>query len=324
MDLIKKKTGSPFLWDLFCMTSIIGIWPRFIEPHLIFNTRLKISIPKLPKDLQGFKILQISDLHLNQHSSDSFHDKLIAKCTALKPDLIVFTGDFICYSNLEDRERLKYLLQRFKAPYGCYAILGNHDYASFVSINHKGEYDVIAPPSSSSLSRAFSRLAESTTLTKTTTDQAKAISFHSDLMRTIQESPFVLLHNETKTITVKATKLNITGLGEHCLAKTDAAKAFKNYDKDYPGIILLHNPDGAPHLQDCPGDIILSGHTHGGQVNLPWMWKKFTLLENMKFKKGLIKLFDKWLYINRGLGSVLPFRWFSPPEILLLTLEAES
>jgi uncharacterized protein len=213
-------------------------------------------------------------------------------------------------------------LQQFEAPYGCYAVLGNHDYASFVSINQQGDYDVVAPPVSSSFARAFHRLVESNTLTKRTTEQAKNISLHAELISLLQQTPFKLLNNKTEIISVGNSKLNICGLGEYCLKKNDAAQAFQNYDRNYPGIVLLHNPDGILSLQNYPGEVVLSGHTHGGQVNFPWMWKKFTLLENMKFKKGLKKEGNKWLYINRGLGSVLPFRWFSPPEILLLTLEA--
>ena len=323
MKVSKQKARNPFLWDLFCATSLIGIWPRFIEPNLIFTTHLSLPIPNLSKDLQGLKILQISDLHLNTYTSNAFLAKLINKCQILKPDLIVFTGDFICYSNLEESTKLKSLLDQFYAPYGCYAVLGNHDYASFVSINDEGDYDMITPPLSSSLSRAFQRLIESKTLTKKTTERARNISLHSGLISLIQTTPIKLLHNETKILSIASAKLNLCGLGEYTLKKNDAVQAFKMYDNRYPGIILLHNPDGIFSLTNYPGDIVLSGHSHGGQVNLPWMWKKFTLLENMKFKRGLKKEGDKWLYINRGLGSVLPFRWFSPPEILLLTLKAK-
>lgn len=323
MDLTHNKSNSPFFWDLFCAASLLGIWPRFIEPNLIFTTDLKLAIQDLPRDLNGFKILQISDIHLNHNFSEAFLNKLIKKCAALKPDLIALTGDFICFSDLQKPERLKKLLQNLQAPFGCYAVLGNHDYASFVSINEAGDYDVINPFSSSSLSRAFSRLTESTTLTKVTTERAQQTPFHSELIALIEETPFKLLHNSTITIPVKQTKLNICGLGEYCLKKNDAAQAFQNYDDKYKGIILIHNPDGVPSLKDYPGDVILTGHTHGGQVNLPWMWKKFTLLENRQFKKGLVKMGHQYVYINRGLGSILPFRWFSPPEILLLTLVAK-
>ena len=97
-------------------------------------------------------------------------------------------------------------------------------------------------------------------------------------------------------------------------------EAFKNYNPDYPGIILTHNPDTAP-VKGLSRRFIFSGHTHGGQVNLPYMWRRFTVLENMRFKKGLFKEHGKWIYVNRGIGSaIIPFRWFSPPEILLATL----
>jgi len=316
----KNTLASPFLWDLFCTVSIVGIWPRFIEPRLILTTHKNLPIRNLPKELYNLKILQISDLHFHYQTSPSFLNQLIDKCQKLRPDLIVFTGDFLCYSQLEEPERLKTFLGRFDAPYGCYAVLGNHDYASFVSVNGQGDYDLIEPSTASSLSRAFSRLQTTITLTKHTTERARATPLHIDLLSLLEDTPFQVLHNSTRAISIKGTKLNICGLGEHTVGKMDPQTAFSTYNKEYPGIILLHNPDGAPHLRDYPGDIILSGHTHGGQVNLPWMWKKFTTLENMHFQKGLIKCDDKWLYVNRGLHSVLPFRWFSPPEILSLTL----
>ena len=320
---LSTQPKNHLLWDLFCIASLVGIWPRFIEPKLILTTRLNLKIPNLPEALQGLKVLQLSDLHLNANMSDSYLDKLVHKSQAQEPDIIVLTGDFLCYGQLLEPARLKSLLKRFSAPYGCYAILGNHDYAQCVSINTNGDYDVI-PPATSSLGRAFSRLKDSVTLTKTITERAKRVPLHSDLLELIASTPFKLLHNSTEVIEIKDAKLNICGLGEHALGKLNAHEAYKNYDKNYPGLILLHNPDGAPHLSGYPGEIILSGHTHGGQVNLPWIWKKFTLLENMQFKKGFVKFDNRRIYINRGIGSVLPFRWFAPPEILLLTLRSKK
>lgn len=320
-----KNTQAPLsfsdiLWDAFCVSSIIGIWPRFIEPWLICTTRLNLPIRNLPDALDGFKILQFSDLHLNHHVSNAFLEKLAQKILALKPDLITFTGDFLCYSALKDPEKLRNFLCSLKAPYGCYAILGNHDYAECVSINDAGEYDLINN-SSSSLSRAFKRLLTTISLKKTVTEKARNIPLHNELISLLADTPFKLLHNATHPLNVKGATLNICGFGEYMMGRFKPQEAFKNYDKTGPSIILLHNPDGAPHLKNYPGDVVLCGHTHGGQVNLPWMWKKFTLLENIEFKKGLLKVDDKWVYVNRGIGSVLPFRWFSPPELLLLTLK---
>jgi uncharacterized protein len=307
------------LWDIFCAVSLIGIWPRFIEPSLILTTKLKLKIPDLPDALQGLKLLQFSDLHLNANLSNHFLDKLIHKIQALKPDLILFTGDSLCYGQMVEPDRLRKFFQSLTAPYGCFAVLGNHDYAECVSVNSSGDYDVIEP-GPSLLKKAFSRLQESVVLSKKVTKRVKKIPFNESLMRLFEKTSFKLLHNETVTITIKNTKFNVCGLGEYMMGRSIPSKAFSTYDDRYPGVILLHNPDGAPELKKYPGNIILSGHTHGGQVNLPWMWKKFTLLENMEFKKGLQQLGDKWIYINRGIGSVIPFRLFSPPEILFINL----
>lgn len=311
---------TDFLWNLWCVISIVGIWPRFIEPNLLLTTPLTLPIQKLPADLEGLKILQFSDLHISPSTTDFFIQSLIRKIKSLKPDLIVFTGDFLCYSKFGDKEKLRYLLTALSAPYGCYAVLGNHDYAKTISINSEGEYD-IQENTSSLISKGFARLTAKTVLKKRTTERAKAVEPHAELISLIQETPFLLLNNETHFVSIKDSGLNISGLGEYTLGRCQPELAFRNYDYNYPGITLLHNPDAFPLLNAYPSDIVLSGHTHGGQVNLPWLWKKFTLLENMKYKKGLFHVGNKWLYVSRGVGSVMPFRWFAPPEIVTITLE---
>lgn len=315
------RSNSSLLWDLWCVLSIVGIWPRFIEPYLISVSPIQLKIPNLPEGLKNFKILQFSDLHIHPGIPDFFLKKILKKCRELKPDMIVFSGDFLCYGRLTDRERLKNFIKSFDAPYGCYAILGNHDYSEAVSIDDEGNYDLIennVPP----LSKGFKRLFSTTRLSKQVTSRASQVPLHRELIEILKDSPFELLHNSTKTVQVKDTGLNVSGLGEYMLGRSLPKETFRSYDHRFPGIILAHNPDSIPRLLDYPGDVILCGHTHGGQVNLPWMWKKFTLLENMQFKKGLLKVRDKWIYVNRGISSIMPFRWFAKPEILFLTLES--
>lgn len=318
----QKKTTSLFgvFWDIFCVSSIVGIWPRFIEPKLITTTKFALPIADLPQELSNLKILQFSDLHIHENTSETYLHKLSKKISSLKPDIIVFTGDFLCYSYVPEPKRLQTFLCSLRAPHGCFAILGNHDYAACVSISESGNYDVVHSPSSSLL-RAFKRLGTTTSLTKIVTHEAQNVVLHAKLVKLLEKTPFKLLHNNTHQVRIGQAALNICGLGEYMLGRAQPEEAFKNYDRTSPGLILLHNPDGIKLLHGFPGDIILSGHTHGGQVNLPWMWRKFTLLENMKLKKGLLKIADKKIYINRGIGSVLPFRWFSPPELTLITLE---
>lgn len=319
---MKKDSFLTRLWDLWCIVSIVGIWPRFIEPFLIKTTKLKLKINHLPPDLEGFRILQFNDLHFSESFSQLFLDKIKNRITQLKPDLIVFVGDFINYSKLESEERLKQFLNSLQAPYGCYAVCGNHDYQQFVSVNQNGEYDLDSGATSKdSFGRAFKRLGSTVKLQGRATERALRIPLNDQLIEFLKKTPFKVLHNQSETIKVKNSFLNICGLGEYTLGRCLPAEAFKHYRREYPGVILSHNPDSISLLKDYPGEVILSGHTHGGQINLPWFWRKFTLLENMELKSGLKKMGDKHLYINRGIGSVLPFRWFAAPELTLITLE---
>jgi uncharacterized protein len=320
---IKHKDLVDIAWDAWCVVSLIGIWPRFIEPNLLATTKLTLKIQNLPDALAGFKILHFSDIHMHPGVSNLFLNKLIKKIRQLTPDLIACTGDFLCYARFPDKTRLKNLLCSLSAPYGCYAIFGNHDYQESVSINEHGDYDVLTAPGST-IAKGFSRLFSTIKLTKTVTEQAQKIGVNLELVELIKDTPFELLHNECKKIPIKDACLNICGLGEYSLGKCRPGIAFKTYDVNSPGIVLTHNPDSVPMLADFPGDVILCGHTHGGQINLPWFWKKFTLLENMQFKKGLFRIQNKWLYVNRGVGSVMPFRWFALPEIALITLEKDN
>lgn len=308
-------------WDLWCIGSVVGIWPRYIEPKLLSSTHLNLIIPGLPKQLQGLRILQFSDLHLSKDTPDFFLNKLIRKIKDFSPDLIVFTGDFLCYSQIDQPERLKKLLCSMSAKYGCYAILGNHDYHSYVSVNDNGLYDLINPKAST-LKKGWKKLFKTITAKGTITPQARVTPLKQELLDLLQQTPFELLHNKTKLLHINGSCLNLCGLGEHMLGRCDPEQAFQNYDRSFQGIILAHNPDSIPSLKHYPGDLILCGHTHGGQVNLPGLYRKFMVLENMHLKRGLKRLDNKWIYINRGVGAVMPFRWFSMPEVLMLTMEA--
>lgn len=322
MSGFKHKKWSEWLWDCWCVGSLIGIWPRFIEPSLLSVKRLSLSIDKLSTDLQGLKILQFSDLHWHANFSNFFIRRLLSKINALQPDIIVFTGDFLCRAHLEDSHRLKNLLNNLHAPFGCFAILGNHDYSQFITVNQNGDYDVEPISKETLIRKGFSRLfGPSIRLSARTTKAAKAVVPHPALISLLNETSFRLLHNETVQIGVNGSYLNVCGLGEYAAGKLDIDKAFTAYDASFPGIVLAHNPDSVPHLDQAPGDIILSGHTHGGQVNLPWMRHKFTRMENPKFKSGLKQRKNKWIYINRGIGSVINFRWFALPELSLITLQ---
>ena len=320
-----NKFPTKWMWEAWCILSGIGIWPRYIEPRLLSTTHLSLPIPNLPSKLNGFKILQFSDLHFSSAFPRSLKRKLIRKINEFEPHILVFTGDFLCRSVLEQPEELKDILNSLKASVGYFAVLGNHDYASFVTVNQHGEYDVEDYKSSQSdISKGFGRLFTSVLVNGCITERARQIGFHEELLKLLKETPFKVLHNENQIVSYQECQLNVCGVGEYSLGKLDVEAAFQQYDRDSPGIVLCHHPDGIEILKDQPGDLILCGHTHGGQINLPYLWKRLTRIQHLEYKRGLKKVGKKWVYINRGIASVMPFRWFSIPEITLLTLAKAS
>ena len=138
-----------------------------------------------------------------------------------------------------------------------------------------------------------------------------------------QRTPFRLLNNETVQIAIDGHHLNLCGLGDLWSGHFQPSQAFQNYDKEAPGIICCHNPDSIDHLDGYPGEIVLCGHTHGGQVNLPLLRNRFLGISNPHLYRGHHQVHGRHLYINRGVGAVFKFRWFASPELLELTLRRE-
>ncbi len=317
---MKLPTLKNTLFDLTCLFSLVGIWPRFIEPNLLKTTKISLPIPNLPPSLHNLKILQLSDLHLNHTITNYLLEKIIRKSRSLKPDIIVLTGDLLCRGRLLERKRLRSFLASLEAPHGCFVILGNHDYAQWISINSKGDYDVIGQ-NDRILSKGIKRLFQQTKLTRQTTSQAYQPAINQELLDLLQQTPFQLLHNTTTQIPIENSFLNVCGLGEYMAGHCQPDRAFENFDSRYPGLILAHNPDSVPSLQRYPGDVILCGHTHGAQINLPFIRKRVTLMENPQYRRGLHHENKKWVYINRGIGGISPIRLFSSPELTCITLE---
>ncbi len=322
MQLSSLKNSPAFierLWDVWCVASIIGIWPRFIEPRLLITSHREIPIGHLPRELEGLKITQISDLHFSKDTPQSFLDRISKKVQNLRSDLIVFTGDLLTYSVLEEPERLVAFLKTLQAPLGSYAIFGNHDYSEYVSLGKDGRFRRVESHIPV-IMRGFSRLFSLDDKESEGAIVRSPVPELDGLKELLKNGGIELLHNETVQLGKKKAQINVTGLGDYMTGQCQPQEAFKNYDYTLPGIVLSHNPDSYDMLEHYPGDLLLFGHTHGGQVNLPYIWKKVTPLKNKTFKSGLFHIDNRHLYVNRGLGSTFPFRWFAPPEIAQLTL----
>ncbi|MGK5595127.1 MAG: metallophosphoesterase [Parachlamydiaceae bacterium] len=314
-----KQKNRILGWDLFFIFSFLGIWPRFIEPNLLTLKRIYVPIKRLHDSLHGLKILQMSDLHFGSHVKDRFLKKIESRINKEKPQLILLTGDFICQSHLGDATRLSSFLSSLATSHKCFAVLGNHDYEKYVSVNEKGDYDVVHHQASPLL-RGFKRFFCPVKPSGKITQQASRLMPHTELLALLQQCNITLLHNQLHVCEINDQTINLVGLGEYMLGKAQIDHAFASCDPKLPTIVMVHNPDAIPKLTAYPGDLIVSGHTHGGHINIPGIWQNICPMEHPRFKKGWLKEGDKWVNISRGLGGTTPFRLFASPEMTLFTL----
>lgn len=314
----KQDFWPNFAWDLWCIASIVGIWPRFIEPRLLFTKKISLPIPRISSSLEGLRIAFLSDLHIGPHTSERFLSRVLSKIHKFNPHLILFGGDVLCYGTLENETLLRSFFSSLKAPLGTFASLGNHDYAAYTTESQTGQHLICKELPSSilwGLKKLFKKNISEGSLRK------EPVGMNEELLSLYKQCGIEVLMNTTEQIGQGASLLNLAGLGDVTAGYFDPQTTFKNWNSSLPGIVLGHNPNILPYLTSYPGDLLLFGHTHGGQVNLPFFWKKLTYLIDARFKSGLINLEPgKTAYVTRGLGSCYPFRWFAPPEIVLFTL----
>ncbi|WP_213358051.1 UDP-2,3-diacylglucosamine diphosphatase LpxG [Chlamydiifrater phoenicopteri] len=298
-------------------------WASCIEPNLVQVTSEIWKLPKKYSQLDGLRVVQISDLHYGEDIPEKFLKKVSNTVRRLHPDIILFSGDFLRRSQIENRDKLLGFLCSLEAKLGSYCIFGNHDYSKYISGTGKGLIDIISPEKSQAIKRAAASIWNC--LKKQPSQQQISkrtahVPTHKELFSLIKETPFTLLHNESIFLPIG---LNIVGLGDYFAQRCLPKEAFVNYKEDFPGFILSHNPDSISLLKKYPGEWIFSGHTHGPQISPPFIMKKFfrklSGLQNIEYCRGKHFLAEnKILYVNRGLGGLKRIRFGSKPEILFL------
>lgn len=313
-----RKSWFEWLFDLFCVASIVGIYPRFIEPNLIFTSRQELFLPNLPPALNGMKVLFLSDLHINTYSSSWFLRRLQRIITGLNPDIILFSGDLLTYSRLPRADLASTFFNGLNPPWGTFACLGNHDYNEYSTIDSTGAA-VSGYPNGHPLLQGLKRLVGAPRSPRQHPLHAP-LPLNKELLRFYADHRVTVLDNETVHIGRGPHRLNLTGLGDITAGHLSPATAFKGYDLRLPGIVFSHSPDAFSQLSFFPGDLFLFGHTHGGQVNLPFLWERITPLLDKSLKSGLYYREGRTVFVTRGIGTTFPFRLFAPPQVALFEL----
>jgi len=260
--------------------------------------KLSLSFANLPKAFDGFKIVQVSDIHSGSFDSKEAILEGINLINEQDADVILFTGDLV---NNDSREAEQYIddFKKLKAKHGVYSILGNHDY---------GDYK------------------------KWDSEQDKADNLN--LLFDYQEKMgFHLLKNESITLSSGKDKIGIVGVenwgNPPFPQKGDLDLALKDLEEIPFKILLSHDPTHwAKKVLEHPThfDLTLSGHTHGMQfgVEIPgFKWSPIKYIYPQW--AGLYEEAKQLLYVNRGFGFLgFPGRAGIRPEITLIELKHQT
>ena len=255
-----------------------------IARHELEVTYPVFFIRDLPPAFHGFRIVQISDLHLEEYTEDHFLRRVIRRVNALRADMVLVTGDFISRGplspsvSLSAAGRCAEMLATLTCPLR-FGILGNHD-AAVGSRIVRGHMEANGLP---------------------------------------------ILVNQHLPIERGGQQIYLAGVDDIAYGNPDLDLAIP----DQPGapvILMAHEPDYADEVVSHPRgkyvDLILSGHSHGGQVRLPGIGPLALPPLARNYVQGAFRLGEAQLYVNRGIGTVgVPFRLNCMPEITVATLQ---
>lgn len=261
-----------------------------VETRWLQTTHVDVPIPGLPESLDGYRVVHLTDIHHNIAQGAGFLRRVVELCNALDPDMIALTGDFITHSHRR-MEPCLWLLSELRAPDGLWAVRGNHDFG-----------------------------------------------FPMDrLQRAMEASRIRLLENAHTVFTpvrrrvahpegpACGARITVAGVGDLWTARCSPGEALEGHETDSTVILLSHNPAVMNILPQSPRiHLVLSGHTHGGQVR-PFR-KSIPMFSGFerRYVSGLVRNGDTTLYVSRGVGtSALHVRWNCRPEIALITLRRE-
>lgn len=278
-------TRRHFLIGAGATAAGLALYSGEIARHEIDLVPRTISIYNLPSAFHGFRIVQISDIHLDEFTEPYFLERVVRHVNALNADMVLLTGDFVTHGSLtfldgrHAARRCGEILSTLTCPLR-YACLGNHDVA------------VSAPL----------------------------------VIESLTANGIPVLVDEHVPIERNGSRFWLCGVNDPGTTNPRLELAVPPLP-DGPVILMAHEPDYADtvrqHRRGHLVDVMLAGHTHGGQIRLPFLGPLVLPPMGKKYAEGLFHLDTMQLYVNRGIGTVgLPFRLNCPPEITVITLQS--
>ena len=260
----------------------LGADALLLAPNFPQVISREIALRRWPASLDGFTIALLSDFHYDPYFSIHPIKAAISMVNDLRPDLIALTGDFVSMPWLRENA------DAAAAAEPCANLLKDlkapHGLWAVL-----GNHDCFTDP--------------------------------DRVTRALEGAKIPVLSNRSVAIERNGARFWLSGVHDVIAKGADLDAALHDVPKDEAVVLLAHEPDYADHVARYPVDLQLSGHSHGGQVRLPFVGALYLPELARKYVLGLYKIGELTLYTNAGLGTVqVPVRLNCAPEITMLTI----
>lgn len=273
-----KVTRSNHWRTAFFLCFVISwgviFYGSFIEPRLMVVQQESVQLTDQPA--QTLRAVVLSDLHVGPFKKQEWTEKVVEKIQEIKPDIIFLLGDFVVTS-AQDIQYLK-PLSRLSAPYGVYAVTGNHEY-------HANAAD--------------------------------------EVIKALEDSNIEVIENETVNVQINGKILRLAGVSDIWF-DGDIQKTMQDTTQEESVILLAHNPDVVLSEVAHKADVVFAGHTHSGQIRLPWIGPVPRIPTHLgrAYDEGWFTYEGLKLFITSGVGeSGTRARLFNFPEIVEMKIQ---
>jgi predicted MPP superfamily phosphohydrolase len=255
-----------------------------VEPTWLEVNRATLTVRGLPAAFDGVKIAHLTDFHCGSHIPREYLEDAIARTHDEKPDLIALTGDFIDRGPGHVSSAAK-LFRHLKAPLGVFAVLGNHDFS-----------------------------------VHTARGVRRHIGLDREITDALESEGVSVLRNRAVRFDRGGGGLVVAGVDDLWSGEANPDAALARECPNTPRVVLAHNPRAVESFGEIRADLVLSGHTHGGQINLPRLGRILLAKKARRWAAGLYPHNGGHVYVNKGVGFGWRFRFGVRPEIAVFTL----
>jgi hypothetical protein len=256
-------------------------YPRFVEPRWFDVTHKRAALSRVRLE-RPVKVLHLADLHASRVVSLEMIADAVGMGMAERPDIVCLTGDFITH-RADSPSSADYVRVLRKVSQGAraFAVMGNHDGGRWAA-------------------------------------RARGWANHLLMDRILEDAGIEVLHNRSRVVEVRGQKLVLTGTGDYWAQEAEPEAAFHEVDSRLPVVLMTHNPDTKDLCGPYCWDLMLSGHTHGGQVIVPFYGPPFQAVADTRYIAGLKPWGTRQVHVTRGVGNLLGVRFNCRPEVSLL------